>query len=326
MKAYRYTQYGSPAVLQLKDMPKPEPAEDQVLIKIMAAATNPLDWHMMRADPFIVRMSMGWLAPKSEMGIGADFAGIVEAVGNNVTEFQAGDEVYGSSGTGAFAEYICITEKRIVKKPKNISYEEAAAIPIVLFTALQALRDTAKIQAGEKVLINGASGGVGSMAVQLAKYYGAEVTAVCSSRNASLVKSLGADKVIPYDQADFTKSDEKYDLVFCAMGNRWVWDYRRALKPNGRSVNVGFANLLRSMVYMVVGSQLSKNSPKKSLSLGMAKTSKDDLLYINPLLESGAIKAVIDKCYPFEQTREAIAYLETGRARGKVIVSPIQAR
>ncbi len=312
MKAILYEEYGSPDVLQLKDVEKPAPQDNEVLIKIHAAAANPLDWHAMRAEPFLVRLSGGLQKPKNPK-LGADVAGRVEAVGKNVTQFKVGDDVFGEVSTGSFAEYICASEDRLALKPANISFEAAAAAPVAAFTALQGLRDKGQIKAGQRVLINGASGGVGTFAVQIAKWYGTEVTAVCSGRNLALVRSIGADHAIDYTQQDFTQNGQQYDLIFDAIGNLSLAGCRRALSPDGICSIAGFTSMAHLFEIILFGG-------KKIGMMPIAQPNKKDLLIISELLESGKIASVIDKTYPLNQTPEAIRYLETGRARGKVII------
>jgi NADPH:quinone reductase-like Zn-dependent oxidoreductase len=319
MKAIIFTQYGSPDVLQVVEVEKPTPNENQVLVEVRAAAANPLDWHRMRADPFLVRLDGGLFKPKNPK-LGADLAGIVEAVGRNVTEFKPGDEVFGGSG-GAFAEYACVHQKYLALKPANVSFAEAAATPVVGFTALQGLRDTGKIQSGQTVLVNGASGGVGSCAVQIAKVYGTEVTGVCSGRNLELVRSIGADHVIDYTREDFTRNGRQYDLIYDAVGNRAVADYKRALTPQGTCVIAGFTTMPRLFEHLILGALLSKSGGKKVGMMGTAKPNKADLLVLKAMLEKGQIVPVIDRTYPLAETAAAIRYLETGRARGKVIIT-----
>jgi len=323
MKAIIFPKYGSPDVLQLKEVEKPTPKDNEVLIKVHAASANPLDWHRMRGEPFLARMGEGFLKPKNPK-LGADIAGRVEAVGSNVTEFQPGDEVFGSVGAGGFAEYLCAREKYFVLKPGNLSFEEAAAAPVVGFTALQGLRDTGQIQAGQKVLINGASGGVGTFAVQIAKSYGAEVTGVCSTRNLDMVRSIGADHVIDYRREDFTRNGQHFDLIYDAVGNRSVSDYKRALSPQGICVIAGFTSLSRLFEHMVLGPLVSKTGSKQIGLQGIATTPKKDLLVIKELLEAGKVVPVIDKSYPLSETAEAIRYLEKGHARGKVVITVIK--
>jgi NADPH:quinone reductase-like Zn-dependent oxidoreductase len=323
MKAILFTHYGSPDVLQLVEVEKPTPNENQVLVKVMAAAANPLDWHRMRADPFLVRLGDGFFRPKNPK-LGADLAGVVEAVGRNVTEFKPGDEVFGAAG-GAFAEYACVHQKYLALKPANLSFAEAASTPVFAFTALQGLRDTGKIQAGQKVLINGASGGIGTFAVQLAKSYGTEVTGVCSGRNHELVRSLGANHVVDYTREDFTRNGRQYDLIYDAIGNRSVADYKRALTPQGRCVVAGFTTMPRMFEHMLLGPLRSKKGGKKVGIMDTAKPNKADLLVIKELLETGQVAPVIDRTYSLAETADAIRYLETGRARGKVIITVAEA-
>jgi NADPH:quinone reductase-like Zn-dependent oxidoreductase len=320
MQAILFPKYGSPDVLQFAEVEKPTPNENQVLIKVHAAATNPLDWHRMRGEPFLARLGEGLLKPKNPK-LGADIAGRVEAVGSNVTEFKPGDEVFGSIGAGGFAEYVCAREKYFALKPGNLSFEEAAAAPVVGFTALQGLRDTGQIRAGQKVLINGASGGVGTFAVQIAKFYGAEVTGVCSTRNLEMVRSIGADHVIDYTREDFTRNGQRYDLIYDAIGNRSTSDYRRALKPQGKCVIAGFTSLSRLAEQLIVGRLTSRAGGKQVVFMGMAKVNKEDLLFIKELLETGRVVPVIDTSYPLSETAEALRYLEKGHARGKVVIT-----
>lgn len=318
MRAIICESYGAPDVLRLKEVEKPTPAENQVLVKVYAAAANPLDWHQMRGAPFLVRLSDGLTKPKTTR-IGADFAGRVEAVGSAVTQFRPGDEVFGAAN-GAFAEYMVVREGRLALKPANLSYEEAAAVPIAAITALQGLRDTGHIQSGQNVLVNGAAGGVGTFAVQIAKSYGTHVTGVCSTRNVEMVRSIGADQVIDYTRDDFTRHGECYDLIYDAVGNRSVADYKRALKPGGICVVAGFTGLPRLFEHMVIGPLTSRNGGKKVGLMPIAAIKPDDLGVLKDLLETGKIHPVIDRRYALDQAAEAIRYLETGHARGKVII------
>ena len=319
MKAIVYTDYGSPDVLQLKEVEKPTPTDNQVLVKVHAASANPLDFHLMRGEPFLARLGTGFLKPKNPK-VGADIAGQVEAVGRNVTEFQPGDEVFGVC-SGGFAEYAIAGQLKLALKPANLSFEAAAAVPVAAFTALQGLRDKGQIQTGQKVLINGASGGVGTFAVQIAKSYGAEVTGVCSTRNLDMVRSIGADHVVDYTREDFTRNGQHYDLIYDAVGNRSVSDYKRALSPQGMCVIAGFTTFLRLFEHIVVGPWMSRAGGKTIGFQGMATTPKKDLLVIKELLEAGKVVPVIDKCYPLSETAEAIRYLEEGHAKGKVIIT-----
>jgi NADPH:quinone reductase-like Zn-dependent oxidoreductase len=316
MKAIVYTEYGSPDVLQFKDVEKPAPRDNEVLVKVHAASANPADWHLMRAEPFLARLENGLLKPKNTK-LGADVAGQVEAVGGNVTQLQVGDDVFGElplNGLGAFAEYACAPKELLALKPARMTFEQAAAVPLAAFTALQGLRDKGQIQPGQRVLINGASGGVGTFAVQIAKSFGTEVTGVCSTRNLDMVRSIGADHVIDYTQADFTQTGQRYDLIFDAVGNRSVSDYKRALSNNGICSVAGFTSLSRLFQIMLLGG-------KKVGMMKTAKANKEDLVFIKELLEAGKVVPVIDRCYPLAETAEAIRYLETGHARGKVVIT-----
>ena len=269
MKAIVYTKYGSPDVLQFKEVEKPAPTDGQILVKIYAASANPLDWHLMRASPFLARLAGGLRKPKDPR-LGADFAGRVEAVGANVAQFQPGDEVFGAS-TGAFAEYICVAESEVALKPANLSFEQAAAVPVAATTALQGLRDTGQIHTGQRVLVNGASGGVGTFAVQIARAFGTEVTGVCSTRNLDMVRSIGADHAIDYMKEDFTRTGQHYDLIYDAVGNRSVSAYRRALNPGGTCVVAGFTSLPRLFEHMLIGPLMSKIGDKR---VGLMRTAK----------------------------------------------------
>jgi NADPH:quinone reductase-like Zn-dependent oxidoreductase len=324
MKAVVYCEYGVPN-LKLREIEKPTPADDQLLIRVHAASVNPLDWHFVEGTPYMMRaMGVGLRKPK-DTRLGVDFAGSVEAVGKNVTKFKPGDEVFGGR-TGAFADYVCVRESRAVAlKPASITFEQAASVPIAGITALQALRDKGQLQAGQKVLINGASGGVGTFAVQIAKSYGAEVTGVCSTRNLDLVRSLGADRVIDYTKEDFTKTDQLYDLIIDNVGNRSVSECRRVLKPKGTFVLVGGggANEQGLIGPMAKPIKLMLVSPFVSQKLGMilAQLNHDDLAFLADLMQSGKVTPVIDRTYKLSEVPEAIKYLEQGHARGKVIIA-----
>ena len=313
MKAILFTEYGSPDVLQFKDVEKPVPADNEVLIKVYAASANPLDWHSMRGAPFLARVEFGLQKPRDPR-LGADVAGRVEAVGKNVTQFQIGDEVFGDIFKGSFAEYACTSEKLLAAKPVNSSYEAAAAVPVAALTALQGLRDKGQIRSGQKVLINGASGGVGTFAVQIAKSYGTEVTGVCSTRNLDLVRSIGADHVIDYTKEDFTNNGQRYDLIFDTIGNLSVSGCQRALSPNGICAIAGFTTMFHLFQVMLLGG-------KKVGMMETAKADKKDLLFIKELIDAGKVVPVIDRTYKLHETAEAIRYLETSRARGKVVIT-----
>jgi NADPH:quinone reductase-like Zn-dependent oxidoreductase len=319
MKAIVFTQYGSPDVLHLTEKEKPALQEGQVLVKIHAASANPLDWHRMRGAPILARLSEGFRKPQNP-AIGADIAGTVEAVGSGVTQFEPGDAVFGAIHAGGFAEYALAREKHLTLKPATISFEAAAAAPVAAITALQGLRDAGHIQAGQKVLVNGASGGVGTFAVQIAKAFGADVTGVCSARNLDMVRSIGADRAIDYTREDFTKNGGQYDLIFDAVGNRSVGDLGRALTSNGRAVVAGFTTLPRLFGTIVFGGLASRRGTKQIGLMGTAQVTQTDLRVLAEMLEAGKIVPVIDQRYPLEQTADAIRYLETGHARGKVII------
>ncbi len=322
MKAIVYTRYGPPEVLRLEEIATPTPADNEVLIKVCAAGANPLDWRIMRAKPFFVRMVSGVFKPKHNI-LGSDIAGRVEAVGRDVKELQTGDEVFGARGfaLGGFAEYVCATEDQLVMKPANVSFEAAAAVPVAAMTALQGLRDKGGIKRGQRVLVDGASGGVGTFAVQIAKSYGTEVTAVCSTRNLETARSIGADHVIDYTQEDFTRNGQRYDLILAANARHSVFDYRRALSDEGICVKAGGKPTLRGALEdLLVGPFLSMSGRKKVFSF-MTKGNKTDLVFLRELLEAGKVVPVIDRRYPLSDTAEALRYLEEGHARGKVVIT-----
>lgn len=318
MKAIVNTKYGSPDVLQLQEIEKPIPKEDEVLVKVHAASVNALDWHSLRAKPFLVRLDSGFLKPKHTI-LGADMAGRVEAVGANVKEFRPGDEVFGGCN-GGFAEYVSVREKALALKPANITFEEAAAVPVAALTALQALRNKGQIQPRQKVLINGAGGGVGTFAVQIAKSFGAEVTAVCNTHNVDMARSIGADHVVDYTQENVTQNGQRYDLILDNVGNLSASYFKHALKPGGNAVIVGFSNLLHFFQVMLLGSWISRGGKIKIGSL-LANINKEDVSFMKGLLESGKVVPVIDRRYPLSETAEAIRYLEAGHTRGKVIIT-----
>ena len=315
MKAMVYTKYGPPDVLQLKEVGKPVPKDNEILIKVRAASANAYDWRHVRADPFAIRlMGAGFLKPKHRI-LGADVAGQVEAVGAAVTQFKPGDEVFGDGGYGGFAEYACVDENRFVLKPANLTYEEAAAVPMAALTALQGLRDKGRIRAGQKVLINGASGGVGTFAVQIAKSFGAEVTGVCSTSKMDLVRSIGADHVIDHTREDVTKTGRPYDLIFDIAAYRSISAYKRILTSGGLYVLAGgsFARILQLMLKSMTGA--------KNMGFMVAKVNQKDLLFIIELMNAGQVRSIIDKRYPLSETAEALRYLEEGHARGKVVIT-----
>src|SRR6266481_2063097 len=324
MRAIVYCDYGL-ANLELQDVEKPTPADDQILVRVRAASVNPYDWHFVEGTPYVMRaMGVGLRKPK-DTHLGVDFAGTVEAVGKNVTQFKAGDEVFGGRG-GAFAQYVCPRATRAVAlKPANVSFEEAASVNIAGITALQALRDKGKIQPGQKVLINGASGGVGTFAVQIAKSLGADVTGVCSTRNLDMVRSLGADHVIDYTKEDFAKGDQRYDVILDNVPNHSLSECRRVLSPKGKYVLIGgggpndsrwigpFGRIIKTMVLSPFISQ--------KMGMMMADTSQKDLTILAELMQSGKVKPVIDRTYKLSEVPAAIAHVEEGHARGKVIIT-----
>lgn len=321
MKAIVYERYGPPEVLQLKEVEKPAPGDNEILVKIHAASINPADWHLLRAEPFIARLSTGLFKPRNPIP-GIDIAGQVEAVGKNVTEFHPGDEVFGDCGLGgALAEYVCVKEKNLALKPANISFAQAATISVAATSALQSLRDKGRVQPGQTVLINGASGGVGTFTVQIARSFGAVVTGVCSARNMDMVRSLGADQVIDYTKEDFTRTGRGYDLIIDNVGNRTVSDLKRTLNPNGNCVIVGFTSLSLLFQHLFLGPVTSMMGSRKIGILGTAYGNKKDLLFLKELLETDKIVPVIDRRYPLSEVPDAIRYLEEGHARGKVVIT-----
>lgn len=324
MKAIVYTKYGSPDVLELKEVEKPTPKDNEVLIKIHAAAVTIGDVIVVKGQPFPVRFWSGLLEPKHKIP-GKEMAGRVEAVGANVTHFQPGDEVFGDlsvCGLGAFAEYVSVPENAIALKPANLTFEEAAAVPESAVVALQGLRDKGKIQPGQKVLINGASGGVGSYAVQIAKSFGAEVTAVCSTRNLDMARSIGADHVIDYTREDFTQNGHRYDLILAANGYHSISDYRRALTPEGFYVGTGGA-MAQTFQGMLLGPIISMTG-SKTMGNMLVKPNKKDLVFMKELLEAGKVIPVIDRRYPLSEVPEAFRYIEEGHAQGKVVITVAQ--
>ncbi len=321
MKAIVYRCYGSPDVLEFADVEKPAPADNEVLVKVQAASVNPLDWHYMRGSPYIMRLGSGIGTPKDSR-LGVDFAGTVEAVGENVTRFKPGDEVFGGR-RGAFAEYVIVPEDRaLALKPANVTFEQAASVPIAGLTALQALRDKGRLEPGQKVLINGASGGVGTFAVQIAKSLGAEVTGVCSTRNVEMVRSIGADHVIDYKKEDYTQSERKYDLIIDMVGNHSLTANRKALTPNGILVMVGGAkgNWMAPLMNPLKALFLSPFVDQE-LVLILARLHQDDLIIIGDLMQAGEVTPVIDRRYRLSEVPAAIRYSEEGHARGKIVIN-----
>ncbi|MCB0118341.1 MAG: NAD(P)-dependent alcohol dehydrogenase [Anaerolineales bacterium] len=323
MKAIVCPKYGSPDVLQLREVVKPVPQEDEVLIQIYAASLNSRDLRMLRANPFFMRLMPGGLfRPKNKI-LGADLAGRVEAIGSNVKQFKPGDDVFGyvpsATGRGTFAEYVCVKENLITLKPINLTFEQAAAVPEAAMTALQGLRDIGSIQSGQKVLIYGASGGVGTFAVQISKAFGAEVTAVCSTRNLEMVRSLGADRVIDYTREGFTQSVQQYDLILAVNGYHPISDYLHALSRDGIYVVAG-GSMLQLFQAALQGRRNSQTGSHKTYIVSLAQNQKD-LIFLKELFESRKIIPVIDKCYPLDKTSEAFWYFEKEHAQGKVVIT-----
>jgi NADPH:quinone reductase-like Zn-dependent oxidoreductase len=320
VKAIVYHKYGRPDVLRCEEIEKPTPGDSEVLLHVRAAALNPYDWHFMRGEPYAVRLMSGLGKPKNKR-LGADVAGVVEAAGRNVTQFKAGDAVYGLC-QGAFGEYVCTAESKLVKKPDGMTFEHAASIPIAGLTALQSLRDKGELQPGQKVLVNGASGGVGTFGVQIAKSFGANITGVTSTRNVELVRSIGADHVIDYTKQDFTNGTERYDLILDCVGNHSFSEYCRVLNPKGKIVGAGGKTdnwMLEPIGRMISTAVQSLFVSQKQLSI-FAKMNQADLLAMNELIASGKVKPVIDRRCKLDELPEAMRYLEEGHARGKVVM------
>ena len=321
MQAVTYQCYGSPEVLEIGAVEKPVPGPDQVLVRVHAAAVNPLDWHYMRGSPYPMRLMSGIGRP-ADTRLGVDFAGIVEAVGEAVSRFEPGDEVFGGA-RGSFAEYVVVRETAaIAKKPANVSFEEAASVPIAAITALQAIRDYGQLEAGQKVLINGASGGVGTFAVQIAKSMGAEVTGVCSTRNVDMVRSIGADHVIDYKKENYTQGNRRYDLILDMVGNHPLRQNLRALEPNGRLVLVGGGkgDWIEPLKGPLKARLLDPFAEQGIVSM-LARLDADDIGALAGLMENGAVRPVIDKHFSLQQVPAALEYSETGRARGKIVIN-----
>jgi NADPH:quinone reductase-like Zn-dependent oxidoreductase len=320
MKAIVRTTYGPPEVLELGEIDKPVPAEDEVLVRVRATSVNPVDWHTLTGTPYLLRLQEGLRGPKSEQ-LGVDFAGTVEAVGANVTGVQPGDDVFGGR-SGAFAEYVSVRDA-VVRKPPNLSVEQAAAVPIAGLTALQGLRDKGGLQSGQKVLINGASGGVGTFAVQIAKALGAEVTGVCSTRNVDQARSLGADRVVDYTQEDVTRSGERYDVLLDIAGNRTWKELTRVLADEATLVLVGGPKTNRWIGPMGHLANLKLHSLGRSRRVApfLAKLNKDDLESLGKLLEDGSVTPVVERSYELGETADALSYLGEGHAQGKIVVT-----
>ena len=313
MKAFVSEKYGPPEMLRMAEVAEPAPATDEALVKVLAVSVNPADWRAMRAKPFFSRATLGLLRPKHKI-LGVDIAGRVEAVGSGVTRFKPGDEVYANlldHGSGGFAEYASVHVEVMSLKPANLSFEEAAAVPMAAVTALQGLRHHGEVQAGQRVLINGASGGIGTFAVQIAKSFGSEVSGMTSTRNIDLVDSLGADHVVDYTTTDFFRSGRSYDLILDTIGNLSVRDLRRALAERGKAAVVGFTSVAK-----LIGVSLRGG---KDIAMVSAHVATADLEFLSDLIEAGKVRPYIDRRYPFTEIPAAITYLEQGHARGKVV-------
>jgi len=320
MKAAVRDRYGSPDVVELREIEKPTPADDEVLVRVRAASVNPADWYSVVGRPYVGRFAMGLLKPKSDR-IGVDFAGTVEATGKDVTHLEPGDEVFGGR-SGAFAEYVCV-RNAVVRKPANVTFEQAAAVPVAALTAVQGLRDKGQLQAGQKVLINGASGGVGTFAVQIAKALGAEVTGVCSTRNVDLVRSIGADHVIDYTREDFTRSDRRYDLLLDIAGSRSWSECRRVLEPQATVVMVGApkGNGLMGPLGHIVKFRLAALRGSQKAVFFIAKVNREDMETLRELLEAGKVSPVVEKRYELSEIADALRYLGEGHAQGKIVLT-----
>ena len=322
MRAIVYTEYGPPDVLQFTEVEKPTPGDNEVLIKIRAASVNPLDWHFVRGEPFFIRLMIGSMLKPKVTRLGVDVAGQVEAVGRNVREFKPGDEVFGAC-RGSFAEYVCASKDKLVLKPASISFEDAASVPVAALTALQGLRDKGRIQKDHKVLVDGASGGVGTFAIQIAKSFGAEVTAVCSTGKVDTARSIGADHVIDYTRENFTQSGKRYNLILGANAYHSIFEYRRALSHDGIFVGAGGdgdQSLPGILLEILVQSLLSMTGSRK-LRTFMANINQKDLVCLKDLLAAGKIVPVIDRRYPLNDVAGALRYLEEGHAGGKVVIT-----
>jgi NADPH:quinone reductase-like Zn-dependent oxidoreductase len=318
VKAVVYTEYGPPEVLQLKDVKKPIPKEDEVLIKVHAASINYSDWHIMRGESFFLRLLNGIRKPRKKV-LGDDIAGRVESVGSKVKQFQPGDDVFGISNFDAFAEYACVPENSLSLKPASMTFEQAAAVPAAGITALQGIRDKGQVQPGKKVLINGASGGVGTFAVQIAKSFGAEVTGVSSTSKLDMLRSIGADHVIDYTQEDFTRSGQRYDLIFAVGGSRSIFEYRLALNSEGNYVCVG-GSMTQYFQGVLLGPLISLAGSKKMGSM-LGRPNQKDYTFLIELFETGKVVPVIDRCYPLSEVPKALRYYGEGNARGKVVIT-----
>jgi len=318
MKAIVYRRYGSPDVLECEEIEKPAPGDDEVLIKVRAASVNPLDRHIMKGRPFLLRIAFGLRKPRIRPG--RDVAGQVEAVGRNVTQFKPGDEVFGAC-SGALAEYACTRQSALVTKPNNMTFEQAASVPVAGLTALQGLRDKGKIRPGQKVLINGAGGGVGTFAVQIAKSFGADVTGVCSTGKVDMVRSIGADRVIDYTQHDFTEGTQRYDMIFDLAATHSLAEYRRVLNPNGTCVPAGGPTTVRSILTLAFEVLVLSRFVSQNFVMFVAKLRNEDLTILRELIVAGKVTPVIDRRYTLAEVPQAIRYLEEGHARGKVVIT-----
>ncbi len=322
MKAIVYEEYGSPDVLELQDTDKPVVKDDELLVRVRASSVNPYDWHWMTGLPYFSRMQFGLFKSKFD-GLGADLAGQVEAVGKNVTQFRPGDEVFGGVEIGGFAEYVSVSEESVVQKPANLTFEQAGTVAMAALTALQGLRDVGKVQPGQQVLINGASGGVGTFAVQIAKSLGAEVTGVCSTRNVDMVRSIGADHVVDYTQEDFTRGEQRYDLMLDLIGNRSPSECRRVLNPKGiYAASFGQPDhLWLGPLAQVFRTLLLSPFVSQKMTMFVTKPNQEDMIVLKELFEAGKVTPVIDRTYPLSEVPEAMRYLEEGHAQGKVAIT-----
>lgn len=323
MKAVVYDEYGSPDLLKLEDVDAPAVKDDDVLVRVLGVSVNPGDWDILRGAPYILRPMTGFRRPRNRI-LGLAVAGRVEAVGRGVSQFRPGDEVYAEIGEGGFAEYACVPEAALALKPSNLTFEQAAAVPVVGTTALQALRDVAKVQPGQKVLINGASGGVGTFAVQIAKAFGSDVTGVCSTTNVDLVRSIGADHVVDYTQKDFRKAGPQYDLIFDNVGNRSLSDTRRALTPKGMLIpnsNKGAGRWIGSYLRTAIKALAISPFVSQRLRPFAATDESEDLVVLKDLIESGQVTPVIDRTYPLRETAKALRHYGEGHTRGKLVIT-----
>jgi NADPH:quinone reductase-like Zn-dependent oxidoreductase len=322
MQAIVYRRYGSPDALELEEIPKPTPADGQVLIRVHAASVNPYDWHFLRGTPSFIRLFIGMRRPKSPR-LGADVAGVVESVGANVAPFKPGDAVFGTA-KGSFAEYACATASQLAAKPQEISFEQAACLPIAGITALQGVRDKGRVQTGQTVLINGAAGGVGIFAVQIAKSLGTRVTGVCSTRNVELLRSIGADEVIDYTREDFARSTQRYDLLFDLVGNRSLTDYLCAVQPRGTYISCGGGGPDRSTVDLLarlLQDAIRSRFVSQKMPGLLAKINREDLAILADLVQRGTVIPIVDRTYSLHETAEAVRHVESGHVRGKVVIA-----